>query len=65
MYDGALICALSKENIHVVLDNKGACSIIVGLLDLAGRKFYPFTLWSLVHLSDKDVSIFADDFTDK
>jgi hypothetical protein len=59
--EGTIMCHLKKKNIDLVTDNKGACSIIVGLIDIPGRKFYPWSIWSLIHISKSRLILFEQD----
>jgi len=52
---------MKKQNIDIVTDNKGSCSIICGLVDIPGRKFYPWSIWSLAHLSKGKLILFSSD----
>ena len=58
------MCNMKKKNIDLVTDNKGACCIIVGLVDIPGRKFYPWSIWSLAHLSKGRLILFSNDLKD-
>ena len=58
------MCNMKKKNIDLVTDNKGACSTIVGLVDIPGRKFYPWSIWSLAHLSKGRLVLFSNDLKD-
>jgi hypothetical protein len=59
--DGTYLGSIQKYNIKVVQDNKGGCSMIIGLIDLMGRVFYEWSLEAFVHLSTESIILIKTD----
>jgi hypothetical protein len=59
--DGSFLGSLQRRHIKVVQDNKGGCSMIIGVIDLRGRVFYEWDLKTLVHLSTESIILTKHD----
>jgi hypothetical protein len=65
--DGSILASLFKEKLggcsskKIVFNYRGNVKSVTGFIDVPSRKFYPWSLVSLVHLCNRKLKIFPED----
>lgn len=63
--DGSEVCKMSRQYFEPATSMaRGGSNVILGLVDIASRKFMEWSIKDLLHISQQRIQLFADDLSE-